>query len=44
VAAGSRAGGYDTVFEAARHMARLKDELYQPIPANPGSAIFLPGL
>jgi len=34
VAAGSRAGGYDTVFEAARHMARLKDEMYQPIPAN----------
>ena len=34
VAAGRRAGGYDTVFEAARHMARLKDEVYQPIPAN----------
>ena len=34
VAAGRRAGGYDTVFEAARHMARLKDEMYQPIPAN----------
>lgn len=34
VAAGSRAGGYDTIFEAARHMARLKDEVYQPIPAN----------
>jgi len=34
VAAGRRAGGYDTVFEAARHMARLKNEVYQPIPAN----------
>ena len=34
VAAGRRAGGYDTVFEAARHMARLKAEVYQPIPAN----------
>ncbi|CAB1063219.1 Ribulokinase (EC [Olavius sp. associated proteobacterium Delta 1] len=34
VAAGSRAGGYDTIFEAAEHMARLKDEEYQPIPHN----------
>jgi len=34
VAAGSRTGGYDSIFEAARHMARLKDEVYQPIPAN----------
>lgn len=34
VAAGSRAGGYDSIFEAARHMARLKNEVYQPIPAN----------
>ena len=34
VAAGSRAGGYDTIFEAARCMARLKDEVYRPIPAN----------
>jgi L-ribulokinase len=34
VAAGSRAGGYDTIFEAARHMASLKDEVYQPIPGN----------
>jgi L-ribulokinase len=34
VAAGSRAGGYDTIFEAAGRMARLKDEVYQPIPAN----------
>jgi L-ribulokinase len=34
VAAGSRAGGYDTIFEAAKHMAGLKDEVYQPIPEN----------
>ena len=34
VAAGSRAGGYDSIFEAARHMARLKDEAYRPIPEN----------
>jgi L-ribulokinase len=32
VAAGSAAGGYDSIFDAARHMARLKDEEYQPIP------------
>jgi L-ribulokinase len=34
VAAGSRAGGYDTIFEAAKHMAGLKDEVYQPIPEH----------
>jgi len=34
VAAGSRAGGYDTIFDAATHMAGLKDEVYQPIPEN----------
>jgi L-ribulokinase len=34
VAAGSRAGGYDTIFEAAKHMAHLKDEKYTPIPEN----------
>jgi len=34
VAAGSRVGGYDSIFEAARHMARLKDEVYRPIPEN----------
>ncbi len=34
VAAGRRAGGYDTIFEAAGRMARLKDEVYQPIPAH----------
>jgi L-ribulokinase len=34
VAAGSRAGGYDTIFDAAKHMAGLKDEVYQPIPEH----------
>jgi L-ribulokinase len=24
-------GGYDSIFEATRHMARLKDEVYTPI-------------
>jgi len=31
VAAGRAAGGYDSIFEAAQHMARLKDEVYRPI-------------
>jgi L-ribulokinase len=31
VAAGRTAGGYDSIFEAARHMARLKEEIYRPI-------------
>jgi L-ribulokinase len=34
VAAGSEAGGYDTIFEAAEHMARLKEETFIPIPEN----------
>lgn len=34
VAAGKAAGGYDTIFEAARSMARLKDEVFKPIPEN----------
>lgn len=34
VAAGAEAGGYDTIVEAAREMARLKDETYSPIPAH----------
>jgi L-ribulokinase len=34
VAAGGHAGGFDTILEAANHMARLKDEEYRPIPAN----------
>ena len=31
VAAGRAAGGYDSIFEAAKEMARLKDEVYTPI-------------
>jgi L-ribulokinase len=31
VAAGRAEGGYDSIFEAARHMAQLKDEVYAPI-------------
>jgi L-ribulokinase len=31
VAAGRAAGGYDSIFEAAQHMARLKDQVYRPI-------------
>ncbi len=34
VASGSEAGGYDTIFEAAKHMAHLKDEKYTPIPEH----------
>jgi len=34
VAAGQAAGGYDTIFEAARYMAHLKDEVYRPIAEN----------
>ena len=34
VAAGREAGGYDSIFEAAQHMARLKEEEYQPIVEN----------
>ena len=34
VAAGKQAGGYDTIFEAARHMAHIKDEIYKPISEN----------
>ena len=34
VAAGKAAGGYDSIAEAARHMARLRSEAYRPIPAN----------
>jgi len=32
VAAGKAAGGYDTIFEATRHMARLRNESYRPNP------------
>ncbi|HID95888.1 MAG TPA: ribulokinase [Candidatus Latescibacteria bacterium] len=34
VAAGSENGGYDDIFEAARRMARIKDEKFIPIPEN----------
>ncbi len=34
VAAGAKAGGYDSIVDAARKMARLKKETYKPIPAN----------
>jgi L-ribulokinase len=34
VAAGAADGGYDSIFEAARKMARLKDEAYNPNPAH----------
>ncbi len=34
VAAGQAAEGYDSIFEAAKHMAHLKEESYGPIPAH----------
>lgn len=34
VAAGCAAGGYDSIFDAARKMARLKKESFKPIPAH----------
>lgn len=34
VAAGRAAGGYDTIVEAAAHMAHLKEEIYVPNPAH----------
>jgi len=34
VAAGAAAGGYDTIQEAARKMAHLRDEVYTPIKEN----------
>ncbi len=34
VAAGSAAGGYDTIQQAAEKMTRLKDETYKPIPPH----------
>ena len=34
VAAGASAGGYDTIEDASRAMARLRDDVYEPIPAN----------
>ena len=34
VAAGKEKGGYDSVFDAAKVMGKLKDVIYQPIPEN----------
>jgi L-ribulokinase len=34
VAAGKASGGYDTIFEAAKQMASLKDETFKPKPEN----------
>jgi L-ribulokinase len=34
VAAGKDAGGYESIFEAAKHMAHLKAETYRPIPEH----------
>ena len=34
VAAGKEAGGYDSVFEAAEAMGKIKDTVYYPIPEN----------
>ena len=34
VAAGAAAGGYNTIQEASRHMARLREERYEPNPAH----------
>ncbi|HEY65472.1 MAG TPA: ribulokinase [Caldilineae bacterium] len=34
VAAGKEAGGYESIAEAAKHMARLRDEVYRPIPEH----------
>ena len=34
VAAGKASGGYDSIIEAAENMARVKDEVINPIPEN----------
>ncbi|WPC39347.1 ribulokinase [Clostridium sp. JS66] len=34
VAAGKEKGGYDDIFEAAKNMAKLKEEYYEPIKEN----------
>lgn len=34
VAAGAETGGYNDIIEAARHMARVRDESFKPIPEN----------
>jgi L-ribulokinase len=34
VAAGQEAGGYESIFEAAKHMTRLQEVVYRPVPAH----------
>ena len=34
VSAGKAAGGYDSIFDAAKKMAGVKDEMFKPIPEN----------
>jgi L-ribulokinase len=34
VAAGAQAGGYDSIFEASKKMARLREEAFHPIPEH----------
>ncbi len=34
VAAGAEAGGYDSIAEASKNMARLRSDSYEPIPEN----------
>lgn len=34
VAAGEKAGGYDSIFDAARAMGKIRDTVYAPIPEN----------
>ena len=34
VAAGAEAGGYDSIVQASRKMARLRDEVFHPIPEH----------
>jgi len=34
VAAGAKAGGYDSIYDASLKMAHLRDEIYRPMPEN----------
>lgn len=34
LAAGEEKGGYDSIVDAAKHMAKVKEEYYKPIPEN----------
>lgn len=38
VAAGKEAGGFETIFDAAKKLGKLKEEVYQPIPEH--SAVY----